>query len=116
MVSTSDRITSPDHTNPRRRPTPEAYDENNIGRKLRSRTARLLGTDAASEKRIRDNVQEHYDVRSDIVHNRLHKLTPERVHSGFVKGFDLARQSLFKLLCEGPPEDWNRPLVSGDRG
>ena len=25
MVSTSDRITSPDHTNPRRRPTPEAY-------------------------------------------------------------------------------------------
>ena len=91
-------------------------DENNIGRKLRSRTARLLGTDAASEKRIRDNVQELYDVRSDIVHNRLHKLTPERVHSGFVKGFDLARQSLFKLLCEGPPEDWNRPLVSGDRG
>ena len=25
MVPTSDRITSPDHTNPRRRPTPEAY-------------------------------------------------------------------------------------------
>ena len=27
MVSTSDRITSPDHTNPRRRPTPEAYEK-----------------------------------------------------------------------------------------
>ena len=27
MVHTSDRITSPDHTNPRRRPTPEAYSE-----------------------------------------------------------------------------------------
>ena len=82
-------------------------DEGNIGRKLRGRTARLLGTDAASEQRISDKVKELYDVRSDIVHNRLHKLTPERVHSAFVDGFDLARQSLFKLLREGPPEDWS---------
>ena len=82
-------------------------DENNIGRKLRNRTARLLGTGAASEKRIRDNVQELYDVRSDIVHNRLHGLTPERVHSAFVEGFNVARQSLFKLLREGPPEEWS---------
>ena len=81
-------------------------DENNIGRKLRNRTARFLGTDAASEQRIKDDVRELYDVRSDIVHNRLHKLTPERVQSAFVHGFDLARQSLFKLLREGPPEDW----------
>ncbi len=83
-------------------------DENNIGRKLRGRTARLLGTDAASQKRIRDDAKGLYDVRSDIVHNRLHRLTPERVHSAFVNGFDLARQSLFKLLREGMPEDWNR--------
>lgn len=81
-------------------------DENNIGRKLRNRTARLLGTDAASEQRIKDNVKELYDVRSDIVHNRLHRLTPDRVHSAYVEGFDLARQSLFKLLREGPPDDW----------
>ena len=81
-------------------------DEGNIGRKLRNRTARLLGTDAASEKGINDDVKELYDVRSDIVHNRLHKLTPERVHSAFVNGFDIARQSLFKLLREGPPKDW----------
>ena len=81
-------------------------DENNIGRKLRNRTARFLGTDAASEQRIKDDVRELYDVRSDIVHNRLHRLTPERVQSAFVQGFDLARQSLFKLLREGPPEDW----------
>ena len=81
-------------------------DENKIGRKLRSRTARFLGTDAASEKRISDEVQELYDVRSNIVHNRLHKLTPDRVHSAFVMGFDLARQSLFRLLREGPPADW----------
>ena len=78
-------------------------DENKIARKLRNRTAQHLGTDAASEKRISDDVKELYDVRSDIVHNRLHKLTPERVHSAFVQGFDIARQSLFKLLREGPP-------------
>ena len=89
-------------------------DEGNIGRKLRNRTARLLGTDAASEKRINDNVKELYDVRSDIVHNRLHKLTPKRVQAAFVKGFDLARQSLFKLLREGSPADWSAAF--SDRG
>ena len=81
-------------------------DESNIGRKLRNRTARLLGTDAASEQRIKEKMKELYDVRSAIVHNRLHRLTPERVHSAFAEGFDLARQSLFKLLREGQPENW----------
>ena len=80
-------------------------DEGNIGRKLRNRTARLLGTDAASEQRIKDSVRELYGVRSDIIHNRLHMLTPERVHSAFIEGFDLARLSLFRLLREGQPEN-----------
>ena len=61
-------------------------DEGNIGRKLRNRTARLLGTDAASEKRIGENVKELYDVRSDIVHNRLHRLTPEKSSLGVRPG------------------------------
>lgn len=90
-------------------------DENNIGRKLRGRTARLLGTDAASEERIRDDVKELYDVRSDIVHNRLHRLTPERVHSAFINGFDIARRSLFKLLREGPPDEWDAVEEAGSR-
>ena len=81
-------------------------DEANIGRKLRSRTSRLLGTDAASEERIREHVKELYDVRSEIVHNRLRCLTQERVHSAFENGFDLARRSLFKLLCEDPSASW----------
>ena len=91
-------------------------DEGNIGRKLRNRTARLLGTDAASEKRVRDNVRELYDVRSDIIHNRLQKLTSERVYSAFVEGFDLARQSLFKLLQDGPPENWSAAKGIGSQG
>ena len=88
-------------------------DENNIGRKLRNRTARILGTDAASEQKIKDKVKELYDVRSDIVHNRLHRLTPDRVHSAYVEGFDLARQSLFKLLREGPPDNWGAAEGNG---
>lgn len=90
-------------------------DGNNIGSKLRGRTARLLGSDAASQKRIRDDVKELYDVRSDIVHNRLHRLTPERIHSAFVNGFDIARQSLFKLLREGPLADWSGATGDGRR-
>ena len=90
-------------------------DENNIGRKLRNRAARFLGTDAVSENRIRDDVRELYGVRSDIIHNRLHKLTPDRVHSAFVNGFDIARQSLFKLLREGPPGEWDAVAETGSR-
>lgn len=80
-------------------------DEGNIGRKLRNRVARLLGSDAAGEQRIKHSVRELYGVRSDIIHNRLHQLTPERVHSAFIEGFDLARLSLFRLLREGKPEN-----------
>ena len=82
-------------------------DEWKISRKLRNRAARYLGTDGPSQESIRESAQDFYGVRSDIVHNRLHRLTPVRVHAAFRDGFDIARKSLFKLLREGPPEDWN---------
>ena len=82
-------------------------DEGKIGRKLRNRASGFLGTDAESRERIRESVREFYDARSDIVHNRLHKVSPERVQAAFGKGFDIARRSLFRLLREGPPEDWS---------
>ena len=88
-------------------------DEGQISRKLRNRAARYLAADGASQESVRESVQEFYDVRSDIVHNRLHRLTPERVHAAFCNGFDIARRSVFKLLREGPPEDWN---ASGNAG
>ena len=82
-------------------------DEGQISRKLRNRAARYLTTDGPGQERVRESAREFYAVRSDIVHNRLHRLTPERVHAAFRNGFDIARKSLFKLLREGPPEDWN---------
>ena len=91
-------------------------DEGKISRKLRNRAARYLGTDGPSQERIRESAQDFYEVRSDIVHNWLHRLTPERVHAAFCNGFDIARRSLFKLLREGPPEDWNASGNAGEGG
>lgn len=82
-------------------------DEGKISRKLRNRAARHLATDGPDQESIRESAQEFYAVRSDIVHNRLDRLTPERVHGAFRDGFDIARRSLFKMLREGRPKDWN---------
>ena len=88
-------------------------DEGNISRKLRNRAARYLGTDAASHDGIKESVTELYDVRSDIVHNRLGKGTSLKKDKAFGKGFDIARRSVFKMLCEGPPKEWNETLIAG---
>ena len=88
-------------------------DQGKISRQLRGRASRYLGTDAASRERIREVVGEFYDARSDIVHKRLERMTPQRNREAFGKGFEIARMSLFKLLREGPPEDWN---ASGEAG
>ncbi len=87
-------------------------DEGNIGRKLRNRAGRYLASDGPGQESVKESVQELYDVRSDIVHNRLDRPTPEKVQAAFRDGFDIARRSLFKMLREGRPEDWN----AGDGG
>ena len=91
-------------------------DGGHISRKLRNRAARYLATDGWGQESIRESAQEFYDVRSDIVHNRLHRLTPERVHAAFCNGFDIARRSVFKLLREGSPEDWGASGNAGEGG
>ena len=97
-------------------------DEGQISRKLRNWAARYLASDARGQETIRESAREFYAVRSDIVHNRLHRLSPERVHAAFRRGFDIARKSLFKLLREGPSAEWNateagrRSAVRADSG
>ena len=88
-------------------------DEWNIGRKLRNRAAQFLETDPVSKERIKKNMKELYDTRSDIVHSRLDKMTPERIRKAFDTGFEIARRSLFKLLREDPPRDWNAEVDAG---
>ena len=82
-------------------------DEGRISPTLRKRAARYLASDPPGQESIRQSAQEFYEVRSDIVHSRLHRLSPERVQAAFRSGFDIARKSLFKLLREDPPAEWN---------
>ena len=84
-------------------------DEGKIGRKLRNRAARFLEADPVSQ----ESIKELYDTRSDIVHNRLDKMTPERIRKAFDTGFEIARRSLFKLVHEDPPRDWNAAADAG---
>ena len=88
-------------------------DGGKISRKLRNRAARYLATDAEGRERIVESVREFYDTRSDIIHNRLERVTAQRNLAAFRNGFDIARRSLFKLLREGPPEDWDASVAAG---
>ena len=48
-----------------------------------------------------------------MIHNRSDKVPPQRTQVAFGKGFDIARRSLFKLLREELPEDWNELAIAG---
>lgn len=82
-------------------------DKVKISRTLRNRAARYLASDPPNQDSIRQSMKVFHKVRSDIVHSRLHRLSPERVQAAFRSGFDIARKSLFKLLRECPPAEWN---------
>ena len=88
-------------------------DGGEISHKMRTRVAWFLGADAESRLREMKAVKEFYEARSAIVHNRKRKEVTHRRHDAFVKGFDIARRSLFKLLREEPPEDWDALVIGG---
>ena len=85
-----------------------------ISRKLRNRVSAYLGTDSESREGIKESVKEFYDARSNIVHSRSGNVSLRKKFEAFGKGFDIARRTLFKLLHEGPPENWDELLIAGD--
>ena len=89
-------------------------DGGEISYKMRIRAAWFLGGDA--ENRLRDvkAVKEFYEARSAIVHNRKGKASRQRNREAFGKGFDIAKRTLFKLLHDGPPENWDELVIAGD--
>ena len=89
-------------------------DRGEISYTLRSRAAWFLGTDAES-RRVREMqaVKAFYDMRSAIVHSRKKRPAPEEQRAAFDKGFDVARRSLFRLLQDRPPNDWERLVTAG---
>ena len=84
-----------------------------ISHKMRTRVAWFLGSDVESRLREMKAVKEFYEARSSIVHNPKRNAVTQRQHDAFAKGFDIARRSLFKLLREEPPEDWDALVVGG---
>lgn len=79
---------------------------NKKSRKLQERVSSFLGTDAEDQKRIKEIIRNVYDARSEIVHSDSKRASPFRDGAEFVTGFELARRTVFKLLREGPPEEW----------
>ena len=61
------------------------------------------------------SVADFYGVRSEIVHNRKRVESVERYRAAFDTGFDIAATTLFMLLEEGPPGDWEELVIAGDR-
>lgn len=82
--------------------------ERRISRTLQDRIAGYLGSDAASREQIKKSVKEFYDARSKIVHSRRRELSPQINRAIFLKGFEIASKSLFKLLNDGPPANWDQ--------
>lgn len=85
-----------------------------ISRELRNRASSYLGTDRESRERVKESVKEFYDARSDIVHSRSGSESPQSNVEAFRKGFDIARRTLFKLLHEDLPENWDDLVIVGD--
>ena len=84
-----------------------------ITHKMRTRVAWYLGTDAESRLRYMEAAKEFYEERSTIVHAGKTKVSVEGRREAFSKGFDIARGTLFKLLREGAPGNWDELVVAG---
>ena len=84
-----------------------------ISYKMRIRASWFLGRDAGDRVLIMQSVKKFYDVRSGIVHNRKRKTSSERYGEAFDTGFDIAARTLFKLLRDGPPDDWEEMVIAG---
>ena len=76
-----------------------------ISRELQNRASSYLGTDLESQERIRESIKGFYNTRSKISHGGSSNVSPQKRTEAFDQGFDIARQTLFKSLREGPPEN-----------
>ena len=84
-----------------------------ISHKMRTRSSWFLGRDAEERLRVMESVKGFYGVRSEIVHKGKRKASAGRYREWFHTGFDLAARTLFKLLKEGPPSNWEELVIVG---
>ena len=81
--------------------------DRNISSKLQNRACSFLETDFKKHENIKEILKKIYDLRSNITHGWVRNLSLSSKTEVFVEGFDLARRTLFKLLRDGPPRNWD---------
>lgn len=87
--------------------------------KLATRAAWFLEKNSQGRVETFNKVRKFYDTRSSVVHNDRGKSNKkseqyaQNIAEQFNQGFDLARRTLFKLLRDGRPSDWNQLVLSG---
>ena len=84
-----------------------------ISHKMRTRASWFLGRDPEDRVRVMESVRDFYRVRSEIVHKGKRKASAERYREAFDTGFDIAARTLFKLLRNGPPGNWEELVIAG---
>ena len=84
-----------------------------ISFKLKTRAASFLETSTDGRRRVFQDIEKFYDVRSGIVHKRKKPPSAETRADAFTRGFEVARRSVVKLLRDGPPQDWNEMVIAG---
>ena len=84
-----------------------------ISFKLRMRATSFLETSTEGRRRVFRDVEKFYNVRSGIVHKRKKPSPAKTIGDAFTRGFEVARQSVVKLLRDGPPQDWNEMVIAG---
>ena len=84
-----------------------------IAHNLATRASRFLEDNDPKQTELFDKAKDFYRVRSDVVHYRKKGKNKKRKTEQSDSGFDLASRTLFKLLGQGPPADWNKLAVSG---
>ena len=86
-----------------------------ISHELQNRASSYLGTDLESRERTRKSIKEFYNTRSKIAHGGSSDVSPQKRSEAFYNGFDIAKRTLFKLLHEGPPENWDEVIAPNKR-
>lgn len=81
--------------------------------KLKMRAACFLASDMQARKGVFDKVNRFYKARSDIVHGSRKELSTETLREAFEAGFEVARETLIKLLDRGRPCDWDEIVLAG---
>lgn len=87
-------------------------DQGEISFKLKIRAACFLKSGTQDRLCVFKKVGQLYDARSGIVHRRKKEPCRTSKRDAFDKGFDVARESIMKLLQEGPPQNWNEVAMA----